>query len=199
MYLLFQRLTGSVLFLSFLLPVSPMIHADTSAQMSDDALYFSWDGYRIARYRSPTPNEAQGGQRINTVALQALLQTREVALMDVQPVRWQDGIFLQTKTRYHLPGSVWLPNVGLGELDQHWTDYFRQGLDQVSQGNKDYPVVIYCTADCWMSWNAVKRAASWGYTQLLWYAEGTDGWSQAEFAMTPATPIPLEIEVQSRR
>jgi rhodanese-related sulfurtransferase len=30
-----------------------------------------------------------------------------------------------------------------------------------------------------MSWNAAKQALSYGYTNVAWYPEGTDGWQRA--------------------
>ena len=39
-----------------------------------------------------------------------------------------------------------------------------------------------------MSWNAVKRAASFGYTRLYWYRDGTDGWEAAQLPLAEATP-----------
>ena len=41
-------------------------------------------------------------------------------------------------------------------------------------------LVIYCQANCWMSWNAAKRALSYGYPNVAWYPEGTDGWQRAD-------------------
>ena len=29
------------------------------------------------------------------------------------------------------------------------------------------PIVFYCLADCWMSWNAAKGAASWGTPSFI--------------------------------
>jgi PQQ-dependent catabolism-associated CXXCW motif protein len=37
-------------------------------------------------------------------------------------------------------------------------------------------VLFYCMMDCWMSWNAAKRAIEWGYSSVLWYPLGADGW-----------------------
>ncbi|MBV0931859.1 rhodanese-like domain-containing protein [Marinobacterium weihaiense] len=170
-------------------------HAIESAQADawpDNAEYFSWDGYRVLHYRSPTPNHAEGGQRINTAQVRTLMKNRSPALLNVQPVAWQHGIFLQTAPHYQLPGSTWLPNVGQGELTDRWREYFQRGLHDLSQGNRHHPIVVYCTADCWMSWNAVKRAATWGYTQLYWYAEGIDGWQQAGYTLDVAVPVALE-------
>ena len=174
------------------------VQADATAEGPEVDLMFSWEGYRIARYRSPTPDSAAGGERIDTVSLQALLRQQPgLALIDVQPVRWQDGIFLLSTPRFNLPGSLWLPNVGLGELAPDWSEYFRQGLRQASSGDLHYPLVFYCTADCWMSWNAAKRASEWGYRQVYWYAEGTDGWREAEQRLEQASPNPFPLAVQS--
>jgi PQQ-dependent catabolism-associated CXXCW motif protein len=51
-------------------------------------------------------------------------------------------------------------------------------------------VVFYCLADCWMSWNAAKRAASWGYREVLWYRDGTDGWEAAGLPTEVLHPAP---------
>ncbi len=176
------------------------IQADETATIPEVDLMFSWEGFRVARYRSPTPDFAEGGERIDTRALQALIrQQPRPALIDVQPVRWQDGIFLLAKPRFNLPGSLWMPNVGLGELEPDWAEYFRQGLLRASSGDRDYPLIFYCTADCWMSWNAVKRASGWGYRQVYWYAEGTDGWQEADLSLEKATPLPFQLAVELQK
>lgn len=167
----------------------------SASELENVDLLFSWEGYRIARYRSPTPEQADGGVRLDTQRLLSMQrQPGRLALIDVQPVRWQDGIFLQSKPRHNLPGSLWLPNVGQGELPPEWAEYFRRGLQQASAGNPDHPLVFYCTADCWMSWNAARRAAQWGYRQVYWYAEGTDGWHEANLRLEKATPSPLPAD-----
>jgi PQQ-dependent catabolism-associated CXXCW motif protein len=45
-------------------------------------------------------------------------------------------------------------------------------------------------ADCWMSWNAAKRALELGHKAVVWYPEGTDGWSEAGLPLAPATAVP---------
>ena len=42
-----------------------------------------------------------------------------------------------------------------------------------------------------MSWNAAKRALSYGYSRVYWYPEGTDGWAAAGGELTEATPVPM--------
>ena len=48
----------------------------------------------------------------------------------------------------------------------------------------------YCLADCWMSWNAAKRALKIGYSNVAWYRDGTDGWLAAGLPLQEATPEP---------
>jgi PQQ-dependent catabolism-associated CXXCW motif protein len=66
-------------------------------------------------------------------------------------------------------------------------DYLRRGLARASGGNSAKLFVIYCQADCWMSWNAAKRVLSYGYPNVAWYPEGTDGWQRANL---PACRLP---------
>ena len=57
-----------------------------------------------------------------------------------------------------------------------------------TRGNKSHPVIFYCRSDCWMSWNAAKRALSFGYTKVYWFAEGIDGWLFEEYDTEVLTP-----------
>jgi PQQ-dependent catabolism-associated CXXCW motif protein len=68
--------------------------------------------------------------------------------------------------------------------------YFRQGLDKASAGDRTRMLVFYCLRNCWMSWNAAKRALSCGYARVAWYPEGTDGWSEAGLPLEPREPEP---------
>jgi PQQ-dependent catabolism-associated CXXCW motif protein len=46
-----------------------------------------------------------------------------------------------------------------------------------TKGNTAHPIVLFCLRDCWMSWNAAKRALSYGYTAVSWFPDGSDGWT----------------------
>ena len=50
-------------------------------------------------------------------------------------------------------------------------------------------LLFYCLRDCWMSWNAAKRAIALGYT-VAWYPDGTDGWQDAGLPLSAAVPAP---------
>lgn len=169
------------------------------AKFQDQDELFSIDGYRLLRYRSPTPDQAEGAQTIGTAELKQMLgQASPPALVNVQPIRWQHGHFLQNEPFLHIPGSRWIPNVGMGELDSGWEDYFRHHLKLATKNQQSARVVLYCRADCWMSWNAVKRAASWGYNQLFWYKDGVDGWRDAGYELRAGTPEPYPVRAHER-
>jgi rhodanese-related sulfurtransferase len=41
-----------------------------------------------------------------------------------------------------------------------------------------------------MSWNAAKRALSYGYTHVFWYPQGTDGWRTQGYPTAELQPEP---------
>jgi rhodanese-related sulfurtransferase len=43
-----------------------------------------------------------------------------------------------------------------------------------------------------MSWNAAKRALQTGYTNVIWYPEGTEGWSEENYPLEERRPEPRE-------
>ena len=89
-----------------------------------------------------------------------------------------------------IPGTLWLPDIGRGSLSSELEGYFRRHLEAATKGSRDIPVVFYCLTDCWMSWNAAKRAASWGYKEIYWYPDGIDGWGAANLPTAEAEPAP---------
>jgi rhodanese-related sulfurtransferase len=45
-----------------------------------------------------------------------------------------------------------------------------------------------------MSWNAAKRALTYGYSNISWYPLGSDGWEQAGLPLVEAKPEPRSGE-----
>lgn len=163
----------------------------TSAVLADTPL-FSADGYRLSHYRSPTPLTSEHARTLDTPALQQLLGEHPgTRLIDVYRRQWLHGQFIEDEVHANLPDSLWLANTGDGELNAQWQNYFQQNLTQASQGNRAWPLVFYCRSDCWLGWNAVKRAHHLGYTNLYWYRDGIDAWQQAGLPLIPAQPLPL--------
>lgn len=153
---------------------------------------FSAEGYRISLYRSPTPAQVEGGRIVDTAQLQQLLaQSPAPVLVDVYRRQWLHGRFIEDQPHANLPGSLWLANTGDGDLTPPWQTYFARHLSAASAGQAARPLVFYCRSDCWLSWNAVKRATALGYTQVYWYRDGLDAWEAAHLPLAPAQPEPF--------
>ena len=146
------------------------------------------EGYRTENYRAPVPATLAGGRALTNEAAEAIWRAKAGVFIDVlprapKPPNLPAGTVWRDKPRLNIPGSVWLPDTGYGKLAAATEDYFRAGLARASGGNKATLLVIYCQADCWMSWNAAKRALSYGYPNVAWYPEGTDGWEWANLPL----------------
>jgi PQQ-dependent catabolism-associated CXXCW motif protein len=73
-----------------------------------------------------------------------------------------------------------------------WRPISRTTLGRLSGGRLDTKILIYCLADCWMSWNAARRALSYGYRAVYWYPDGTTGWEAAGLPLEPSIPVPMD-------
>ncbi len=153
-------------------------------------------GYRLADYRAPVPASLAGARVVSTAELQALAAGGAARLIDVlpaprEPANRPAGSVWRPAPRDNIPGSVWLPNVGYGELSAEFETWFRDNLARITDGDRARPIVFYCKANCWMSWNAAKRALADGYGQVVWYPDGTDGWRAAGLPLVAAEPVPM--------
>jgi PQQ-dependent catabolism-associated CXXCW motif protein len=154
------------------------------------------EGYRLENYRAATPATLRGGKVVTTAELATLWRGNGVILVDVLPQQKRpDNLPATTlwiaKPRRDIPGSVWLPDVGRGALSPEVEAYFTENLARLTAGDRGRSLVFYCLSDCWMSWNAAKRAISYGYRRVYWYPDGTDGWSAAALPTAQATPVPM--------
>jgi PQQ-dependent catabolism-associated CXXCW motif protein len=151
------------------------------------------DGYRLGEYRAPTPATLQGAAAIDTQAAEKIWRSHAAAFIDVlprppRPKNLPEGTLWRDKPRPNIPDSIWLPDTGYGELAPSMADYFSKGLERATHSDHTKLIVFYCLADCWMSWNAAKRALSLGYPNVAWYRDGTDGWLAAGLPLKDATP-----------
>ena len=154
-------------------------------------------GYRLENYRAPVPDTVAGGRVVHTDELNRLVAQHEVLLIDVLPApRQPEGMKPGTPwlplPRYDVPGSTWLPEVGRGALSAAADERFRSKLETLTGGDHAKPLVFYCLADCWMSWNATKRAVSYGFRNANWYPDGSDGWHAAGLPLQRSEPEPVE-------
>ena len=151
--------------------------------------------YRLEEYRAPTPMTLRGAAVLETKEVEAIWRSRAAAFIDVlpqapRPANLPVGTLWRDKPRSDIPGSLWLPDTGYGELAPITLDYFSRGLEKATKGDLSRKLVFYCLANCWMSWNAAKRALSLGYANVAWYREGTDGWSAVGLPTQTASPEP---------
>lgn len=153
------------------------------------------EGYRMDDYRAVTPQTVAGGAVLDTDAAHELWKSGKAVWIDVLPAPRRppnlpaEALWMPLPRR-DIPGSWWLPDIGRGALSPELETYFRDHLEAATRGHRDTAVVFYCLVDCWMSWNAAKRAASWGYTRVYWYPDGTDGWEAAKLPVTETEPVP---------
>ena len=94
--------------------------------------------------------------------------------------------------RHDIPGSIWLANTGYGALNPEVEVYFRNALERLTLGDKARALAFYCEAECWMSWNAAKRAVSYGYAHVYWFPGGMQEWNKSGYPTLPNMPIPLK-------
>lgn len=153
------------------------------------------DGYRLDAYRAPVPATLAGARVVDAQGAEALWRSGKTAFVDVlprppRPANLPEGTLWRAPPHPSIPGAVWLPNVGFGAISDATDAYFRTGLAAATRGDVNAPLVIFCQRDCWMSWNAAKRALAYGYRDVTWFPEGTEGWTQAGLPLAPVEPEP---------
>ena len=153
------------------------------------------EGYRTENYRAPVPVTLAGARVLSTEEAETAWRAGKAVFVDVlprppKPKNLPEGTVWRDKPRFDIPGSIWLPDTGYGVLAAATESYLRQGISHAARGDSDVLLVVYCQAECWMSWNAAKRLLSYGYRNVAWYPEGTDGWEAAKLPLAEARPEP---------
>jgi PQQ-dependent catabolism-associated CXXCW motif protein len=177
---------GALLFLLLALLAAPS-RAEDIAEPPD---------YRMEDYRSPTPPTLAGAKVVTVQQAYKLWHEGKTVFIDVmpRPVKPADlpnDTLWRDKKRETIPGATWLPNVGYGRLPPEVDGYFRTRLAALAGGDKAKPLLFFCMADCWMSWNAAKRAMEeYGYTDVTWFPQGTDGWHFPDAPQVKVDPRP---------
>jgi PQQ-dependent catabolism-associated CXXCW motif protein len=151
------------------------------------------EGYRNEEYRAPVPDTLGGARVLNTAEAETVWRAKTGIFVDVlprppKPLNLPAGTIWRDRPRLNIPGSIWLPDTGYGKLAEPVENYLRQGMERASGGNRAALIVVYCQANCWMSWNAAKRILTYGYTNVAWYPDGTDGWERANLPMVESQP-----------
>ena len=153
--------------------------------------------YRLDNYRAETPLTLNGASVIGAEELHRLMLQEAAVVIDVlpQPPRPPElpaATYWRAPERHDIPGSIWLANVGYGNLSAEMDQYFRDALDNVALGDKTRRLVFYCEERCWMSWNAAKRALGYGYRNVYWFPGGVQEWSAAGYPTMLNAVVPAK-------
>jgi PQQ-dependent catabolism-associated CXXCW motif protein len=157
------------------------------AQTPEPAEY--WTG----EVNSPVTATIRGGKVIHVQELAALLKGGRAVVVDVsnaprRPENMAPGAPWLPLPHQAIPGSIWIPGAGLGEIPPAVDTFFRQRLAAETGEDLSHPIVIYCHERCWLSWNAAKRAISYGYTDVCWLPDGVEGWHAAGLSTSAIEP-----------
>ncbi len=139
------------------------------------------EGYRMEFYDSEVPAALDGASTITAVGTKRLQESYGAVVIDVIPQHRRPSELPENQIwipveHEGVPGAIWLPDTGYGALSDITEEYFNHHLEAATNGKKDHAIVFYCRSDCWMSWNAAKRALTYGYTNVYWFNGGTDDW-----------------------
>nr|WP_209843549.1 PQQ-dependent catabolism-associated CXXCW motif protein [Rubellimicrobium aerolatum] len=152
------------------------------------------EGFRDAPYRAPVPEGLAGATTVGTEEAFRLWEEGRTVFVDAlprdeRPADLPVGTIWRDAPHDSIPGAVWLPNTGYARLPPKDEVYLREGLERIAGGDPARPILFFCKEECWMSWNAAKRALSWGYRAVHWYPGGTDGWTRAGHPLEPVEPL----------
>ena len=99
------------------------------------------EGYRTAQYRAPTPATLRGARVVTTAQARALWESHDAVFVDVmphapRPANLPAGTIWRERPRSDIPGSLWLPDTGYGELAAITERYLRDNLAHATAGNR---------------------------------------------------------------
>lgn len=159
-----------------------------------DPALFDAQGFRSARYRAPVRAEPAPAQTITLAAALALDPARDALFIDVMPVEAGvrdpvSGVWTLSAEHLTIPGALWLPETGRAPVEANLWRALEARIIAARGARPGLPVIVFCRADCWMSWNAARRLALRGHANINWLAEGTDGWNAAQRALVIAVPL----------
>ena len=139
----------------------------------------------------PTPASIPGGQVITTKGIVELVQGRQTPFIIIDVLGGPEL----------LPGATYaVPAHQAGSFNDATQHEFGQFLQQMTGGNKEMPLILYCqSTQCWMSYNASLRAINLGYKNVLWYRGGIEAWKAAgQQTMTPQQMQQMQQQMQQQ-
>jgi PQQ-dependent catabolism-associated CXXCW motif protein len=150
------------------------------------------DDYWTGPINSDVPATIAGGTVVHAQELARLLRTGKAVIVDVsnapvRPATMAPGAAWMPLPHDTIPGSSWLAGAGQGRITSEFELLFASRLAELTGGDLDRQIVIYCHERCWLSWNAARRAIRLGYRRVYWLPEGIEGWRAAGFKTSPVS------------
>jgi len=154
------------------------------------------DGFRLDDYRAPVPITLEGASVFHLDAMRSIVERGEAILIDVlpaprRPELMRAGMPWLPQPHESLPGAHWWPDTGRGALSAALESQFHDRLAQIIGPDRQKLVVFFCLSECWMSWNAAKRAVGWNY-RVAWFPDGVDTWKASGLPTGTVEPVPFE-------
>lgn len=154
-------------------------------------------GYWTGDINAPTPTTLHGARVVDAMQVSELLKTSHAVVIDVsnaprRPESLAPGAPWMPTAHPGIPGALWIPGAGMGVVPVSVEEFFRTQLAASTGGDLSRPVVIYCHQRCWLSWNAAKRAVSYGYRNVSWFPQGIEGWRAHGLSTTELKPAALQ-------
>ncbi|WP_159586862.1 quinoprotein dehydrogenase-associated putative ABC transporter substrate-binding protein [Chelativorans xinjiangense] len=151
------------------------------------------EGYRTSDYRAAVPKGLKNAQTVDLAELQALAERDDVVLIDVMPAPREpeerpEGTIWREPKRDTIKDAVWLANMGYGRLSEGDKAAFETELIRLAGPDREKTLVFFCEPNCWMSWNAAKRAVSYGFKNVAWFPGGAQAWLDAGLEQETVTP-----------
>lgn len=179
--------------MAFAVSMLAILVAAAAAPPAAPAPAFDAEGYRISAYRSPVPSPPEGVAAVTEAELAALISRDGAILIDVTPAEGghfdpATGAWRLAAPRFSLPGAAWFPEAGRGRPDPRIARWFMAQVTALARARPDKTLVLFCLADCWMSWNAALRLRRAGFSRIAWFAEGSDGWREAGRPLVEVQP-----------
>ncbi|MGI9371309.1 MAG: rhodanese-like domain-containing protein [Hyphomicrobiales bacterium] len=162
-------------------------------------LFHEETGLRISKQRAQSPEDIPlPARKVDASEVADLIKQGAIALdvFGASELRYDelDGTWQFKQGRQSVPGAIWLPETGRCALQDDIKNYLFKNLDQLTNGDKSRGIIVFCVANCWMSWNGAQRIASAGYQAVYWFPEGADGWREEGLSLEPITPTPVDVD-----
>lgn len=166
-----------------------------AAALADPALFDPATGYRIAAYRGVIASPPPGVERLEDDGAMQARDAGKALFLDFTPAAGAvrdpaSGAWHLAEPHDTIPGAHWFPEAGRGPANPAIDRWFVAGLKRLTHGSRRRPIVAFCLADCWMSWNASWKIRRLGYRDVAWYANGIDGWKETGRPLEPVVPEP---------